>query len=56
MPTYDVSQIGEQFLDAQKAVPTSVFSRLTRTARSAYGLGRTVLSKTAIPIWRRSCA
>ena len=49
MPTYDVSQIGEQFLDAQKAVPTSVFSRLTRTARSAYGLGRTVLSKDSDP-------
>lgn len=49
MPTYDVSQIGEQFLDEQKAVPTSVFSRLTRTARSAYGLGRTVLAKDTDP-------
>ena len=46
-PTLDASLLGDRFLDAQQAVPTSLFSRLGKTARTAVGLGRTVFSQKA---------
>jgi predicted unusual protein kinase regulating ubiquinone biosynthesis (AarF/ABC1/UbiB family) len=45
MSTDDARQLGERFLDAEKAISTSVLGRVARTARSAVGLGRTLLSR-----------
>lgn len=45
MSTDDVRQLGERFLDEEKAISTSVLGRVARSARSAVGLGRTLLSR-----------